>query len=233
MVLHTPCALGEADLLPRHSPQEMGSLQSSSSVPHLWQEKPPWVPLIHPRLFQKAPVSQGGLFWASEVATSRTFPIGVCRGEPRHSSTLGAPGLNSRTGLSAVPQGGPAGAGRHTELPAVAPGAVHTGHNSNKSQRQARPTGARALGMHPCRPATATATLTSAAAGLSEGSAPHCCPPNPLQTAPASTHASKELAVHRFPLSCLLFATAPLPPAGRQENTFLQLSHPPQQTLNQ
>ena len=59
--------------------------------------------------------------------------------------------------------------------------------------------------------------------------------PDPLQTAPTSTHNSAELAVHPLPapLSCLPFATAPLPPAGRQENTFLQLSHPPQQTLNQ
>ena len=42
-VLHTPCALGEVDLFLRDSPQELGSLQSSISAPHLWQGKPPRV----------------------------------------------------------------------------------------------------------------------------------------------------------------------------------------------
>lgn len=57
--------------------------------------------------------------------------------------------------------------------------------------------------------------------------------PSSLQRASTSTHASRELAVHCFPHSCLLSAAVPLPLAGQQENTFLQLSHTPQQTLNQ
>lgn len=106
--------------------------------------------------------------------------------------------------------------GRHTELLAIEPGAVHACNNSNKSQRQARPTCIRAQEMHPCCPATTTATLTSAdmPAGCRavRGMCSKCCSsplsPDPLQTAPASTHTSKELAVHCFPLSCLLFAMA-------------------------
>lgn len=133
--------------------------------------------------------------------------------------------------------------GRHTELPAFEPGAIPTRNNSNKSQRQEPPACIRAQGMHPCCPAITTATVTSAAAAVpagcrsEQGTCSECCSsllsPDPLQAAPASTHTSRELAAHRFPLSCPLFATPPLPPAGRQENTFLQLSHPPQQTLNQ
>lgn len=64
-----------------------------------------------------------------------------------------------------------------------------------------------------------------------------CCSlpliPDPLQAAPASTHTSTELAAHRFSLCCLLFAMVPLLLAEQQQNTFLQLSHPLQQTLNQ
>lgn len=124
--------------------------------------------------------------------------------------------------------------GRHTGLPAVQTGAVHAHNNSNKSQRQACPVCVRAQKMHLCCLATTTAAVTSAAAAMraERGTCSKCCSlplsPDPLQTAPTSTHTSRELAVHRFPLSCLLFAMAPLPPAGQQENTFLQLSHPPQ-----
>lgn len=59
--------------------------------------------------------------------------------------------------------------GRHTELPAVQPGAVHAHNNFNKSQRQACPVCVRAQRMHLCCLATTTAAVTSAATAMPAG----------------------------------------------------------------
>ena len=230
----------KAPALPRTSGMPLAG-ETSTGTADASREKA--VHELHPSLFQRAPARLGGLFWASDVATSRTHLL-VCAEE---SQGLALPReLQVRTpklGCLQCSRVVRLAQGRHTELPAVEPGAVHARNNSNKSQRQARPACVRAQGMHPCCPATTTATATSAAAAMpagcrgERGTCSKCCSSplssDPLQTAPASTRTSRELAVHCFPLSCLLFATAPLRLAGRQENTFLQLSQPPQQTLNQ
>lgn len=154
--------------LQENPPRSWGSYKApalllTSGMP-LAGERPTGTAELHSSLFQRAPARRGGLIWASDVATSRTYLL--VRAEKRQGMALRweLQVQTPKLGCLQCSRVVRLARGRDTELPAVEPGAIHAGNNSNKSQRQAPPVCVRAQGMHPCCPATTTAVVTATAA---------------------------------------------------------------------